>query len=211
VSGGNAENSTIIPDSGDATAGIPHPLKRAKGVTTPGAYSEIRSAQVKARRRHDMRERLLGQKEVTHFQHCSRHQEQPSPQRSHLQTRFATRFQSSGSAPVRSLAVLPVLKSPRPGMEFVISHERYSSFVTKEIQPTSLTGGASFVPLRMLSPNTLPELSAAYASDCSNDSFGRSLVPVGEDVFRPCPQGNAAGSQDQMLGTHGECPGLTRS
>src|SRR2546427_2342223 len=85
----------------------------------------------------------------------------------------------------------------------------YSSFVTKEIQPTSLTGSASFVTVAMLSPNTLPELSAAYASDCSNDSFGRSLVPVGgRRVSALSHKGNAAGSQDQMLGTHGECPGV---
>src|SRR6266849_1006468 len=81
----------------------------------------------------------------------------------------------------------------------------YSSFVTKEIQPASLTGGASFVTVAKLSPNTLAELSAAYALDCGNGSFGRSLVPVGgRRVSALSHKGNAAGSQVQMLGTRGD-------
>ena len=79
----------------------------------------------------------------------------------------------------------------------------YSSFVTKEIQLTSLTGGASFVTVAMLSPNTLAKLSAAYAIDCSNGSFGRSLVPVGgKTCFGLVPQGKReSGSQDSVPGT----------
>ena len=85
----------------------------------------------------------------------------------------------------------------------------YSSFVTKESQPASLTGGASFVTVAMLPPNTLAKLSAAYALDCSNGSFRRSLVPVGRRrVSALSHKGNAAGSQDLMLGTHGEYSGV---